>query len=200
MKSLGIFLLFLQSCSSFTTQFDQKIKGAQCEEAADLFSKKGKEASVLQKGKKVGGSVLSYTASGVGYATDVLVWFTREVGVRVAICTPVAAIEMASGGQGSALSGCFSGITTSFGDKPTDLGNKIYKGTTGWRCADLTPLSKRLRKLASCHVKRGNEGDLIKAQGQLKSITDNKSFYKCIKDSEKQNVKRDLDDINNKLK
>lgn len=180
---------FILGCSS-SSVFERHIKNNECDLAEKEFLNKGKEVSIVEKGKTVVGSTFSYAGTGVGYLTDVVLLVGKEVGVRMLICAPVGAIEAAAKGSGNALGSCFSNIGTSASSMPTNLGKSIYNKTESWRCSDLSPFSKKVRKLSKCYREKG---DQQKAREYLIQLRGNPNLFNCISEEEQNKINSSLE-------
>jgi hypothetical protein len=162
-----------------------------CEEAAQVLA--DRPVDVVDAARRVVTIPLSYAATGLGYAGEIAVVFGGGVAAGVAICSPVIALESASGGTGEASAQCFLGITSGiWASARPGVGRGIFRATRVWRCPDLTQASRELRSVARCHVQRGWPDDAAKARALLGSMAGSRRFQECLPAEEREGIAAEL--------
>lgn len=184
---LIISLYFLTACSGIKDKesFNRHLDNEQCDRA--LLSNK---PSASMKVIDAVGTSASYTVSGLGYASDLIITVGAGVIIGVTLCSPLIIAEGAARSSGHISGQCFAeiagaGMQNSF----FNLGDSTYKNTAKWRCPNMDVLSQGLRKVASCYEKKGQVDKSIE---QLNKARYSKEFFDCISVTEKKILDEEL--------
>lgn len=197
-KWLMIFVMF--ACSH-QKQLKQLAASNQCEEAIKHLPGVRKDTRVERRGEQVLGHLVSYPAIATGYITDAVVIIGGSIGLSVVICSPLMILEgVASRGHMSDISSQCMGNVMSDLDLDSNLGQSIYKKTKNIRCADFSPLSQGIRRVASCYKNRKDKNSLLQSKKYIESIVNNFDLYRCLDIKEQKNVDRDYSKIQELLK
>lgn len=140
------------------------------------------------------GTVVSYTlATGTAMA-EYTVKLVIGVGGTLVICSPALALEVAAKGdlKGELGGRCLVYVGGGFSETLSPIDNmtkSVFRKTAGMRCPNVDNISEDIRKLAQCYDKKG-EKQL--AHRQINSIKQDKEFFQCLSDKEKEEVNKEL--------
>jgi hypothetical protein len=196
--SLPIFFSQI-SCTHVQRRFDHDLSQARCEDALEHLPEHDRTLHVLDQAQTVAGTAVSYSASGIAYAGDVLLTITGGTLIFVALCGPMIALATASSGQ----SGSSPGLTCIPADlsavKLPHFGKDTFDSTRSWRCPDLSSASTAIRGVADCFAARADHESLQKAKTTLESIAQSSQFSACVAEPEKSHVSGDLKALEEKI-
>jgi hypothetical protein len=183
------------SCQSTPQQkFEAQLSGGKCEEAYYEMPENSSSVKFVRATQKNTGKILSYTATGAGYAAEVVANVTGGALIFIALCGPILlAAAHGGGGHIACLPADISGV------KPVKLGQKTYDKTAKWRCPNLTPLTQSIEQVAACYVKKGDTDNLKKAEATLSSLEKSDSYFECLSEAEKSRITEKLFDIRKSL-
>lgn len=184
-------LLLLASCSTNTKNemFDKLLTNNLCDEAA-LNIPGFQNYKTKASAENLGSKSASYVLTGTAYGVDLIYFITAGVILPTVVCSPALIIDapLGAGGDAKATGACFDKVysatqrTDSVGSR-VSLGNKVFEGTSGWRCPDLTFAVNDVNKIVNCHERAGNYEKAIK---QLKILVSPDSFGGCIDPKEEE--------------
>ena len=199
----GCVLALSLSCArpALRREVAEPTQAGQCEDAAAFVAAHQRGPATSTRLRQVVAIPLSIIATGLGYATDVVLLTTGGLVVSVVVCAPVIAVEAAVDSNGDSSGRCIGDLMSAvIDDGPLPgIGEGIYDATREWRCTDLTPLCRELREIAGCYARRGGPGDLERAREQLLVIRKSAQLYGCAATQEKQAVDSDLADVEHLL-
>ncbi len=197
---LVIILIFSNSCAHKKEIAKAELIRGSCEnefKATPLpFGKK-----IVSGISEVGGKVASYTVSGLGYSTDLIIRFGGGVMTTVLVCSPLILADMADGYNHNPLwqnhSGpCLEYVGNAVFEKlHPQLGPGIHTATSKWRCPELDSVAQGLSKVASCYEAKG-EHEL--ATQQMSNLNQSWIFQQCLSKNEKENISNKLKFLNEK--
>lgn len=201
---LIITLLFSQlaACTHADKKFDSHISHQECDEALKNLPNEDPLNKTGDQVKYVAGNVASYSATGVGYTTQVLWNITTGTILFVGICAPVI-LSAASGASviphGYPGAPCLPISMKDSGLFAPPLGKKVWKGTSELRCPNLKGVSDSLQKVASCYESKGDMESIKKAVNSLENIEMSKHFFSCLSPEEQTQIGTHREALKKKL-
>ncbi len=194
---LAIACLFANAaCTTSLKRFDTAIDANHCEEALEKLPENEMGAKLLSKTQEASGKTLSYALTGMSYTAEVLLNVVGGTVMVVALCGPsvAAGIWATDGRAGICLPGRIDALS------PPNIGRQTYQATENLRCPNLVPMSRSMRKVAACYLKRDTKDALEKAHKSLLAIQESKDFYNCLPTEEKQAIGIELEQVRLKTK
>jgi hypothetical protein len=200
MGNLKWLMIFAMIACSHQKELKQLATSNQCEEAIKHLPGVRKDTRVERRGEQVLGHLVSYPAIATGYITDAVVIIGGSIGLSVVICSPLMILEGAAsrGYVGNISTHCMGNVMGNLDFNPK-LGQSIYKKTKNIRCADFSPLSRGIRRVASCYKDRKDENSLLQSKKYLESIVNNFDLYGCLDIKEQKKVDSDYSKIQESL-
>lgn len=188
-------------CAHKQQRFAKDLDESRCEDALAHLPERETSVQIIDQAKVVGGSAVSYSATGVAYVADVVVTVAGATLIFVALCGPIILLtSAASGGGGNGSSGgpiCIPADLS--GLKRPRLGEQTYESTQSLRCPDLSSTSRSIRKVASCFANRSDSESLQKAKVTLEGLVGSKKFNECVSAEEKFSLHEHLQQITARL-
>ncbi len=188
-------------CAHTQQRFAKDLDESRCEDALTNLPERDTFVQITDRAKVVGGSALSYSATGVAYVADVVVTVAGATLVFVALCGPILLLSSTSGGGGgNGSSGgpiCIPADLS--GLKLPRFGEQTYESTQGLRCPDLSGTSRSIRKVVSCFADRSDLESLQKAKLTLEVLAGSEKFNECVSAEEKVSLHEHLQQISARL-
>jgi hypothetical protein len=184
------------ACTTTLKKFDSALAANHCEDALEKLPENEMGAKLLSKTQEASGKTLSYALTGMSYTAEVLLNVVGGTVMFVALCGPsvAAGVWTTDGRQGVCLPGRLDALA------PPNIGHKTYQATENLRCPNLVPMSRSMRKVASCYLKRETKEAIEQAHKSLLAIQDSKDFYNCLPNDEKQAIGNELEQVRLKTK
>lgn len=157
-------LYFVLSCTSTKDKqsFDRQLDRGDCDRAYESLKKREEEFVVHYGPRRVLGSLLSYTVTGLGYITDGVLLIGEGLVSGLVYCTPamiLSTIEVSGSGAMYDVCGRLAGFRMGqYNGRPT-YGAKVYEETSSLRCKDYSRLQDAVDRLRECYQKRSAVGD-----------------------------------------
>jgi hypothetical protein len=180
----SIIVVFAISCSHRDVHEKHLVKG----DCSSEFEKVDLPAhqKIINTTSQVTGTTFSVALSTVGFATDaVFVVLTNPI-TKYTLCMAI----MSEGSNPSSYHACsdLAGTETYL----PKMGDGILNNTKSWRCPELDHISKGLRQVASCYVKKSDNENAL---NQLLAVKKSHDFYKCLSPKEKQAILNQINSI-----
>jgi hypothetical protein len=158
-----------------------------CEHAESLMPREAKP-TWRARAKQAVGLPASVMLTAAGYTTDIAMVTVGSVAAAGIICSPFLALEVALQGSGEGTGRCIAEIAVHAADAmPAVVGKTLYEKSRRWRCADMSPASRRHRRLAGCWAKRRDQASLVRAYKHVNRLTQ-QEIGGCISETERQKV------------
>jgi hypothetical protein len=196
---ISTFSIF-NACAEKQESFRGNVKAGRCDEALAGLPEKDPLVKLTNQSKQATASVASYAYVGASYTAEIFWDIAGGTVMAVVLCSPAIAVNLlagSGGGVGSGVNSCFPGDISALGAPP--LGRHAFEQTKSMRCPDLVPLSHSIRSVANCYEAKGTKGDLGKAIDNLRALQNSVDFYTCLPDSERSEIKVQLEGLQAKL-
>lgn len=180
-------------------QFGEELSAGRCEQAMGVIPEQTTGVRLVSETQRTAGMVSKYAFIGASYTAEVLWDVTSGAVMAVALCGPVVvAIAATTSGPNTSQLTCLPGKFDALAAPP--LGRKAIKHSAKWDCPpSLSEISASLRRVALCFESRGGSDDLMHARQTLESIKDSKDFYRCMPESERDNLEQQLDQVSRRM-
>ncbi len=187
-------------CAHTQQRFAKDLDESRCEDALAHLPERETSTRIIDQARVVGGTAVSYSATGAAYVADVVVTVAGATLIFAALCGPILFLASTSGGGGNGSSGgplCIPADLS--GLKHPRLGEQTYESTQSLRCPDLTSASRSIRRVAHCFAERSDAENLQRAKATLDGLVGSAKFNECVTAEEKISLREHLQQISSRL-
>jgi hypothetical protein len=190
--SVAVVVTIQLGCAHHQQKFDTELSEVRCEEALAHLPEKEPAIRFVDNAQVAGGALVSYSATGVAYAADVVAIVLGATAIFIVLCGPILVAMSAGGGGGSGplcIPADLSGL------KRPRMGEATFEATQSLRCPDITSASRSIRKVAACFANRKENDDLVKARTTLEGLANSPDFGDCASPEDKKAIEGEIQSL-----